>query len=192
MRCVAEFVLDCLAHAGCRLAKSSNGCNGPLRAHRRPATVSHVEAAAAEKAIDVSTCPAIKPNIDDAAVAALDLRVGVVVDAKQVHDKEISEKRGKPTMSRTLLELKVNLGAEQRTIVSECRFVWDVEDAVGKKVLVIANSEPKEIQGIRSHGIILSGVNYDPTPMPRSFKVIMPGLGRLPPGSQVMPAAVPK
>jgi hypothetical protein len=40
-------------------------------------------------------------------------------------------------------------------------------------------------------GALLTGFNYDPTPMPRSFKVILPGLGRLPPGSQVKGACFP-
>lgn len=43
-----------------------------------------------------------------------------------------------------------------------------------------------------SAGLVLTGFNYDPTPMPRSFKVILPGLGRLPPGSQIAEATVPK
>ncbi len=40
-------------------------------------------------------------------------------------------------------------------------------------------------------GIVLTGLNYDPTPMPRSFKLILPGLGRLPPGSQVKGVCLP-
>lgn len=114
----------------------------------------------------------------------------------------------------------MDIGCEQRTIVSECKYVMDVEDAVGKKVLIVANVPPTEVNGIKSHGehtvhrceflitsvfynlrlifvaillagVVLTGFNYDPTPMPRSFKVILPGLGRLPPGSQVKGACFP-
>lgn len=116
--------------------------------------------------------------------------------------------------------MQVDIGCEQRTIVSECKYVMDVEDAVGKKVLIVANVPPTEVNGIKSHGehtvhrceflitsvfynlrlifvaillagVVLTGFNYDPTPMPRSFKVILPGLGRLPPGSQVKGACFP-
>ena len=36
--------------------------------------------------------------------------------------------------------------------MSECRYVMDVEDAVGKKVLVVANVPAKEVLGVQSHG----------------------------------------
>lgn len=48
--------------------------------------------------------------------------------------------------------LQVDIGTETRTVVSECKYVMDVEDAVGKKVLFVANVPPAEVEGIRSHG----------------------------------------
>ncbi|GJP44683.1 hypothetical protein CLOM_g4046 [Closterium sp. NIES-68] len=153
-----------------------------VRAHTEPA----------QAAVDRAACPAVKAEVPLSALDALDLRVGVVVDAKTVPDAEMTAKRGKPTDSRTLLQVKVDIGGEERVVVSPCRYVMDVEDAVGKKVLIVINVPPAEINGIQSHGVILTGFNYDPTPMPRSFKVILPGLGRLPPGSQVLPVAVPR
>eukprot|EP00250_Pteridium_aquilinum_P016468 c23116_g1_i2 orf=76-696(+) len=151
----------------------------------------HTEAQVLES-VDRAACPSVKAEIDPSAFSAVDLRVGLITDAKPVLDPEISAKRGKPTDSRRYLELTVDIGCETRTVVSECKYVMDVEDAVGKKVLVVSNVPPVEILGIKSHGLLLTGFNYDPTPMPRSFKVILPGLGRLPPGSQVAEAAVPK
>ena len=50
--------------------------------------------------------------------------------------------------------MQVDIGCEQRTVVSECKYVMDVEDAVGKKVLFVANLPPTEINGIMSHGEI--------------------------------------
>ncbi|CAI7899531.1 unnamed protein product [Closterium sp. NIES-53] len=164
-----------------RRSAAAAGCVS-VRAHTEPA----------QAAVDRSTCPPVKAEVPLSALDALDLRVGVVVDAKTVPDAEMTAKRGKPTDSRTLLQVKVDVGGEERVVVSPCRYVMDVEDAVGKKVLIVVNVPPAEISGIRSHGVILTGFNYDPTPMPRSFKVILPGLGRLPPGSQVLPVAVPR
>ena len=46
----------------------------------------------------------------------------------------------------------MDIGIETRVIVSECRYVMDVEDAVGKKVLVVANMPVKEVLGVQSHG----------------------------------------
>lgn len=48
----------------------------------------------------------------------------------------------------------MDIGCETRTVVSDCRFVMDVEDAVGKKVLIVVNVPLVEIHGIGSHGKI--------------------------------------
>ncbi|KAG0618395.1 hypothetical protein M758_4G060300 [Ceratodon purpureus] len=151
----------------------------------------HTETAEVPETTDRVACPAVKPEIDPSVFESVDVRVGLITDAKPVQDAEMTAKRGKPTMSRKFLQLTVDIGCEQRTVISECKYVMDVEDAVGKKVLFVANLPPTEIDGIMSHGALLTGFNYDPTPMPRSFKVILPGLGRLPPGSQVKGACFP-
>lgn len=153
---------------------------------------SHTETAAPPETTDRTSCPAVKPEVDTATFESLDIRVGLITDAKPVHDADMTAKRGKPTLSRKYLQLMVDIGCEQRTVVSECKYVMDVEDAVGKKVLFVANVPPTEVCGITSHGLLLTGFNYDPTPMPRSFKVILPGLGRLPPGSEVKGAGIPQ
>jgi len=151
----------------------------------------HTETAEVPETTDRVACPAVKPEVDPAVFQSLDIRVGLITDAKPVQDAEMTAKRGKPTPSRKCLQLTVDIGCEQRTIVSECKYVMDVEDAVGKKVLFVANLPPTEVNGVMSHGMLLTGFNYDPTPMPRSFKVILPGLGRLPPGSEVKGACFP-
>eukprot|EP00850_Spirogloea_muscicola_P006709 SM000032S12093 [mRNA] locus=s32:454616:456171:- [translate_table: standard] len=162
----------------------------------------HTEVAPPAQEVDRVACPRIKEAITNADFQSVDLRIGLITQAKPVPDKAMTEKRGKPTNSRTRLQLtvgwlaslvasRVDIGCESRTVISECKYVMDVEDAVGKKVLLVANVLPEEIEGVQSHGLILTGLNYDPTPMPRSFKLILPGLGKLPPGSQVLPAHVP-
>eukprot|EP00850_Spirogloea_muscicola_P011472 SM000071S21096 [mRNA] locus=s71:307900:309188:- [translate_table: standard] len=183
--------------------------------HRRPrGPRAHTEVAPPAQEVDRAACPRIKEAITSADFQSVDLRIGLIcvlllsillclavasleprllqTGAKPVPDKAMTEKRGKPTNSRTRLQLTVDIGCESRTVVSECKYVMDVEDAVGKKVLLVANVLPEEIEGVQSHGLILTGLNYDPTPMPRSFKLILPGLGKLPPGSQVLPAHVPQ
>ncbi|XP_057856834.2 uncharacterized protein LOC131066148 isoform X2 [Cryptomeria japonica] len=124
----------------------------------------HTAADVAENVIDRTVCPPVKADLDITAFQAIDLRVGLIVD----------------------------IGCEVRTVVSECKYVMDVEDAVGKKILFVANIAPQEVLGIKSHGLVLVGLNYDLTPMPRSLKVILPGLGRLPPGAQVLEALIPR
>lgn len=152
---------------------------------------SHAGSEVAET-VNRAVCPPVRADIDITAFQAVDLRVGLITEAKSVVDPEMTAKRGKSTTSRTHLQLSVDIGCEVRTVVSECKYAMDVEDAVGKKVLFAANISPRDVLGIRSHGLVLVGLNYDPTPMPRSLKVILPGLGRLPPGSQVLEALIPR
>lgn len=55
-----------------------------------------------------------------------------------------------------LLQLKVNLGSEVRTIVSGIAEHFTPESLVGKQVCVVANLAPRKIKGIESRGMILT------------------------------------
>ncbi|GIV33841.1 MAG: methionine--tRNA ligase [Chitinophagales bacterium] len=90
-----------------------------------------------------------KPLISYDDFAKLDLRVGKILSAEKV------EKADK------LLRLLVDLGNEQRTIVSGIAPYFHPEDIIGKKVSVVANLAPKKIRGIESHGMILLAENKD-------------------------------
>jgi methionyl-tRNA synthetase len=73
----------------------------------------------------------------------LDLRVGTILSAEKV------EKADK------LLKLSVDLGTEQRTIVSGIAQHFDPSAIVGKQVVVVANLAPRKMRGIESNGMIL-------------------------------------
>jgi methionyl-tRNA synthetase len=75
--------------------------------------------------------------------AKLDLRVGTIKSAEKV------EKADK------LLKLQVDLGFEERTIVSGIAMHFKPEDIVGKQVVVVANLAPRKMRGIESNGMIL-------------------------------------
>jgi len=53
------------------------------------------------------------------------------------------------------LELTVDLGFEQRTIVSGIAEHYDPEKIVGTNVVVVANLAPRALRGIESQGMIL-------------------------------------
>jgi len=86
----------------------------------------------------------IKPQIKYDDFAKLDLRVARVIAAKKV------EKADK------LLELRVDLGQEQRTIVAGVAQHYQPEDLLGKKIVILANLEPTKIRGIVSEGMLLA------------------------------------
>lgn len=73
----------------------------------------------------------------------VDLRVGLVLSAQKVKK------------SNKLLELKVDMGFEKRTIVSGIAKYYSIDEISGKKVIVVANLKPKKLMGIKSNGMIL-------------------------------------
>lgn len=80
------------------------------------------------------------------AFAKLDLRVGVVVTAERVPNKD------------KLLSLQVDLGeGEPRPIVAGLALSFRPEELVGKRVVVVANLEPRKFgKGLESRGMILA------------------------------------
>ncbi len=87
--------------------------------------------------------PAIKDEITYDDFAKMDLRLGKVVACEEV-------KR-----SKKLLKLTVDIGSEQRTVVSGIKNWYKPEDLVGKTVVVVANLKPVTLCGVESHGMIL-------------------------------------
>lgn len=73
----------------------------------------------------------------------LDLKVVTILEAEKV-----------PKTSK-LLKLKVDLGNEQRTVVSGIAGSYSPEDVIGRQVILLANLEPRKIKGIESQGMIL-------------------------------------
>ena len=84
-----------------------------------------------------------KPTITYDDFAKLDLRVGTIINAEKV------EKADK------LLKLLVDLGTEQRTIVSGIAQHFEASAIIGRQVVVVANLAPRKMRGIESNGMIL-------------------------------------
>ncbi len=91
----------------------------------------------------------LKPTITFDDFAKIDLRVGTILEAEKV------EKADK------LLKFKVDLGFEQRTIVSGIAMYFTPESLIGKQVCVLANLVPRKIKGIESNGMLLLAENAD-------------------------------
>ena len=77
----------------------------------------------------------------------IDLRVGKVLTAERVPKAD------------KLLKLTVDLGFEQRTILSGIAEYYQPEELVGKLVTVVANLAPRKIRGIESQGMLLMAGN---------------------------------
>ena len=57
------------------------------------------------------------------------------------------------------MRLKVDLGNEQREIVSGIAKHYTTEQLVGMNVVMVVNLKPAKIRGIVSHGMILAASN---------------------------------
>lgn len=76
--------------------------------------------------------------------AKLDLRVGVVLECREHANAD------------KLLVMKVDLGTEQRQICAGLKGHYKPEELVGKRVVVVANLEPRVLRGEPSQGMILA------------------------------------
>lgn len=92
-----------------------------------------------------SVLPPIKNAVTIDTVKLLDLRVGTVLSAAPIKG------------SKKLLQLKVDIGLEIRTIVSGISQCYTPEQITGKKIIIIANLQPTIIMGIESQGMLLAG-----------------------------------
>ena len=86
---------------------------------------------------------AVKPEIVYDDFGKLDLRIGTITAAEKV------EKADK------LLKLSVDMGFEQRTIVSGIAQHFAPKTLINKQVIVVANLAPRKMRGIESQGMIL-------------------------------------
>jgi len=86
-------------------------------------------------------------NIDQ--FAAIDLRVGEIIEAQKVPKAD------------KLLQLTIDLGFEKRTVLSGIAQHFQPEAIIGQKVTLVANLAPRKMRGIESHGMILMTQNAD-------------------------------
>lgn len=82
--------------------------------------------------------------------------------------------------AKKLLKLKVDLGGEERQVISGIAQHYKPEDLIGKYVVLVANLKPVTLRGELSQGMILAASTDDDSKL---FTVSIPG--ELPTGSQV-------
>ena len=58
--------------------------------------------------------------------------------------------------AKKLLKLKIDLGYEERTVVSGIAKFYEPDALIGKKIIVVANLKPAVLCGIESNGMILA------------------------------------
>jgi methionyl-tRNA synthetase len=81
-------------------------------------------------------------TIDD--FAKIELRVGQIKVAERIPKAD------------KLLRLEVDLGTEQRQILSGIAEWYAPEDLIGRRIVVITNLAPRKMRGLESHGMLLA------------------------------------
>ncbi|MDF5691154.1 methionine--tRNA ligase [Aquirufa aurantiipilula] len=91
----------------------------------------------------------IKETIDFDSFAKMDIRIGQVIAAEKMEK------------SKKLLNLTVDDGLRQRTILSGIAEHFQVEEVIGRKVTFLANLAPRKMMGLESEGMILMAEGKD-------------------------------
>ena len=71
------------------------------------------------------------------------MRVGTILEATKV------------PKTKKLLQLKVDVGIDTRTIVSGIAESFSPEEIIGQRVTVLCNLAPRTLRGVESQGMIL-------------------------------------
>ena len=58
-----------------------------------------------------------------------------------------------------MYKLSISLGDEKRTLVAGLAEMYKIEELKGKKIVILANLEPRELRGILSQGMLLAAVD---------------------------------
>jgi methionyl-tRNA synthetase len=103
-----------------------------------------------------SAAPDGKITIDD--FLKVELRVGQVKFAEKVKGAD------------KLLRLEVDIGAEVRQVVAGIALAYEPEKLIGRKVVLVANLQPRKLRGLESNGMIVAAsVGDEGTPVLAGF-----------------------
>jgi methionyl-tRNA synthetase len=122
----------------------------------------------AKAAAAPSEQPAATERISIEDFLKVDMRVGEVRTAERVKG------------ASKLLRLEVDIGTEVRQIVAGIAEAYAPESLVGKKVVIVANLEPRKLRGIESNGMIVAAsVGKEDRPVLVAFVEDVPNGARL-------------
>ncbi|MGD0500701.1 MAG: methionine--tRNA ligase [Bryobacteraceae bacterium] len=116
--------------------------------------------------ISAAAEPSSKISIDD--FTKVDLRVGVVLSAERVKGAE------------KLMHMKVDIGeTEPRTIVAGIAEAYAPAELLNRKVVIVANLQPRKLRGIESNGMIVAASVENGKPVLAGFHEDIPAGARL-------------
>jgi methionyl-tRNA synthetase len=112
--------------------------------------------------------PPVSDTIDIGDFAKVDLRVGQVLEAGQVKGAD------------KLLHLKIDIGeGKPRSIVAGIAAAYQPGQLIGRKVVIVANLQPRKLRGIESQGMIVAASLEGGSPVLAGFLEDVPIGARL-------------
>ncbi len=129
------------------ITESMGGVAAPAEADQAPAAAEAVSGGKKAETAPSGEQGANLIGIDD--FAKVELRVAQVIAAEPVPKAD------------KLLQLKLDLGFEQRQVVSGIAKHYKPEELVGKKVICVTNLKPVTLRGVLSQGMILAASQGD-------------------------------
>ena len=95
----------------------------------------------------------MKPQIDFSEWEKVDLRVGKIMKVEEIEGAD------------KLYKLTVDLGKElgKRIVCAGIKKYYSKDELKNKKIIVVANLQPRMLRGIESQGMILASVNKEET-----------------------------
>jgi len=119
-------------------------------------------------AAEPAAAPQPPPRLPIEEFSKWELRVGEVLVAERVKG------------ASKLLRLEVDIGAEVRQILAGIAEYYAPEALVGRKVVILANLEPRKLRGLESNGMLLAAsVGKEDRPVIVSFTEDVPNGARL-------------
>jgi methionyl-tRNA synthetase len=135
---------------------------------RQPATPEAPKAEpAAQATAPAAAAPAAPARISIEDFAKVELRVGEVKSAERVAGTD------------RLMKLIVDIGTEQRQLVAGIAGSYQPEQVVGRKVVIVANLEPRKLRGVESNGMVVAATRPDGSPVLCTFIEDVPVGSRL-------------
>ncbi len=115
--------------------------------------------------VGVSGTSTDKITIDD--FLKVELRVGEIKVAEKVKGAD------------KLLRMEVDIGSEVRQVVAGIAKAYDPEKLIGRKVVIVANLQPRKLRGLESNGMIVAASLDDGLPVLAGFLEDVPAGAKL-------------
>ncbi len=142
-----ELERSTVSESKAQAAEAEPARTGAEAGQRATEAVAEAAPSAQPKSSEVSAAvpaPAVdnKISIDD--FLKVELRVGEVKVAEKVKGAD------------KLLRMEVDIGTEVRQIVAGIAKAYDPEKLIGRKVVIVANLQPRKLRGLESQGMIVA------------------------------------